>query len=171
MSVRVEGIEGNINGDEKFRQLYAKHLSAGRVDRVILSRREAAKVRMRTTSQGGLDVIIDVPRGTTIKHGDVLSLEGDRMLVAEWSPEEAMIIAIDTSGDCRKRVETATRLGYILGMKHFPLFVEGNEILVPVEGAEEDLARQLGTLVGINTRSERRILGLPQEVAEHEHQV
>jgi urease accessory protein len=171
MSVRVEKIEGNVKRDEKFRQLYDEHLSAGRVDRVILTRREASKIRIRTTSEGGIDVMIDVPRGTTIRHGDVLSLERDRMLIAEWSPEEAMIIAIETSGDCKELVETATRLGYILGMKHFPLFVEGNEILVPVEGADDDVARQLGTLAGISVRREKRILERPREVAGHEHQV
>jgi len=172
----VEGVEGNINTDEPLRRLYAKLLEIGGVEKVFLSRKEAGKNRLRTTSNSGREIMIDVARGTTIRHGDVLSSDENRMLVAEWLPEETMIIGIMPAQDQNFRAQTmlAIKLGYICGIKHLPLFVEGTEILIPVDegSSKDDIARSFSNVQGINMRFEKRILEHePIEVSGHEHHI
>lgn len=113
--------------------------------------------------------MIDVPRGTTLKHGDVLYLGEDEILTVEWLPEETMVITLSPPQDWRERVETAAKIGYILGIKHFPLFPRGNEIVVPIEGSKEDLSKAFASFGGISIKFEKRILDLEPEILGYEH--
>lgn len=169
MSLRVEGVHGNIHGDERLRRLHEKLLPLGAVEKVCLSRKDAARNRIRVLSDKAREVLIDVPRGLTIKHGDVLSYDDSGMVVAEWTPEETLIITIAPGRDWRDQVEVGSRLGYILGMKHLPLFVSRNEILVPIEESREDFTKMFAALPGISTRVEKRILEESPAIAGYEH--
>ncbi len=169
LSLRVEEVRGNVYRDENLRQMFRDLSSKDRVDRVHLARRDAAKNRLRLTSQRGTDVMIDVPRGTTLKHGDVLYLGEDEMLIVEWLPEETMVITLSFPKDWTERVETATKIGYILGIKHFPLFPRGNEVVVPIEGSKEDLSKVFASFGGISIKFEKRILDLEPEILGYEH--
>ena len=169
MSIRVESIQGNIHGDEKLHRLYDKLLPIGGVERVRLSRKDASRNRMRVLSDKAREILIDVPRGSTIRHGDVLSHDDDGILVVEWTPEETMIITITPGRDWKDQVDVASRLGYILGIKHLPLFVSGNEVLVPIEGSREDFTKTFADLRGISIRFEKRILEVSPVITGYEH--
>jgi urease accessory protein UreE len=170
MSLRIEGIEGNVGRDEELGKLHAELLPRGGVERVAMSRRDATKNRQRVTSDKGREVIIDVPRGITIGNGDVLSHDHNSILVVEWMPEETLILTIERSSDWEERVERATRLGYLLGMKHFHPFLSGSEILVPVEeNSKEEMLKLFGAMKGIKLRFEKRILEKSEEAPSYEH--
>ncbi len=169
LTLRIEEVKGNINRDQELNHIYHDLLSRGAVDRIFLQRRDATKSRLRISSERGTDVMIDVPRGTSLRHGDVLSLGEDRILVVELTPEESMIITFSAADDWKERVETAAKIGYILGIKHFPLFAVGTEIVIPIEGSKEDLSKAFASFAGINIRFEKRILDLEPEMIGHEH--
>ena len=169
MSLRIEEITGNINRDQGLNGIYRDLMSRGAADRILLQRRDATKSRLRVSSERGTDVMIDVPRGTTLRHGDVLYVGDNKILVVEWLPEETMIITMSAAEDWKERVETAAKIGYILGIKHFPLFAVGTEIVVPIEGSKEDLSKAFATFAGINIRFEKRILDVEPEMIGHEH--
>ncbi|MBI3115733.1 MAG: hypothetical protein HYZ12_00165, partial [Thaumarchaeota archaeon] len=78
-------------------------------------------------------------------------------------------ITLSPLKDWRERVETAAKIGYILGIKHFPLFPKGNEIVVPTEGSKEDLSKAFASFSGITIRLEKRILDLEPEILGYEH--
>src|SRR2546428_14156866 len=69
LSLRVEAVMGNVYRDERLGRRFHDLLSKDRADRIRLPRRDAAKNRLRVTSQRGTDVLIDVPRGTTLSTG------------------------------------------------------------------------------------------------------
>lgn len=169
MSLRIEEIAGNINRDQRLNGIYRDMVSRGAVDRILLQRRDATKNRLRVSSERGSDVMIDVPRGTTLRHGDVLHLDDSKILVVEWLPEETMIITFSAAEDWKERVETASKIGYVLGIKHFPLFATGNEIVIPIGGSKEDLSKAFASFADINIRFEKRILDLPPEIIGYEH--
>ena len=79
-------VVGNIHKDfelgQKYRQMSEKQLS----ETIRISRSEAQRVRMRKTSDKGTDVAIMLPQNTHIKHGDVLLLDNDKILVVEIKP-------------------------------------------------------------------------------------
>jgi len=169
LSLRVEAVMGNVYRDERLGRRFHDLLSKDRADRIRLSRRDAAKNRLRVTSQRGTDVLIDVPRGTTLKHGDVLHLGEDEILTVEWLPEETMVVTLSPHEDWREGVETAARIGYMLGIKHFPLFPKGNEIVIPIEGSKEDLSKVLSSFGGVSLKVEKRILDVEPEILGYEH--
>lgn len=169
MSLKVENVKGNINRDESLHRLFHDLSSKGGVDRIFLQRREATKNRLRIPSERGRDVMIDVPRGTIIRHGDVLDFDKQQILIAEWLPEETMIVNISSAENWKERVEIAVKIGYILGIKHFQLFALGNEILIPIEGSKEDLSKALANFPGISTKVEKRILDPQPELTGYEH--
>ncbi len=170
MSLRVEAVKGNVRTDEELGRLHARLLAEGRVERVTISRGDATKNRQRTTSTGGREVIIDVPRGVTIRHGDVLSHDEASILVVEWMPEETLILTIRRSAEWRDQVERATRLGYLLGMKHFHPFLSGSEVLVPVEeNSKEEMLKLFGAMEGLSLRFEKRILEKSEEAPADDH--
>lgn len=169
LSLRIEEIKGNINRDQELKHIYQDLLSRGAVDRVLLQRRDATRNRLRISSERGTDVMIDVPRGTTLRHGDVLYLGENKILIVEWQPEETMIITLSAAEDWKERVESAAKIGYILGIKHFPLFATGNEIVIPIEGSKENFSKSFASFAGINIRFEKRILDLEPEMIGYEH--
>ncbi len=156
--------------DDGLRAEHARLLASGGVEKVSIGRGEATKNRMRVVSDRGKDVIIDVPRGLTIRDGDVLAGDGDWMLVVEWLPEDALILTVDRSADWKEQVERAVRLGYVLGMKHFHPFIAGNEVVVPVEGDRESMLKAFATMKELSCRVEKRVLREAQEAqVEHGH--
>lgn len=169
LSLRIEEIKGNINRDQELKHIYQDLLSRGAVDRVLLQRRDATRNRLRISSERGTDVMIDVPRGTTLRHGDLLYLGEDKILIVEWQPEETMIITLSAAEDWKERVESAAKIGYILGIKHFPLFAVGNEIVIPTEGSKEDLSKAFASFANLSIRFERRILDFQPEMIEYDH--
>src|SRR3989442_13451044 len=158
LSLRVEAVMGNVYRDERLGRRFHDLLSKDRADRIRLPRRDAAKNRLRVTSQRGTDVLIDVPRGTTLKHGDVLLLGEDEILTVEGLPEETMIVTLSPHEDWRERVETAARIGYMLGIKHIPLLPEGNETVIAIEGSKEELSTAPSSFGGESLKGAKTIL-------------
>ena len=170
MSIRVERVEGNINDDSKLRKLHDLLADKGSLEHVLISRKESTKSRLRLVSDRGREVIIDVPRGVKLRHGDVLSSNENHMLVAEWIREDTMIITVSSKQNWEKQVQLGVKLGYILGIKHWPLCVDGNTIFVPVEDAREDTAKPFSSLEGIDIKFEERILETSEtSLNEHSH--
>src|SRR5438093_12681748 len=92
LSLRVEAVMGNVYRDERLGRRFHDLLSKDRADRIRLPRRDAAKNRLRVTSQRGTDVLIDVPRGRTLKHGDVIHMCDDEIISLDWMNEDKMCV-------------------------------------------------------------------------------
>jgi urease accessory protein len=122
------------------------------VERVAVSSSDAPKRRLRTTTDQGTDVAVDLERGAYLRHGAVLADDGERIIVVERQEEEAVIVTFP-SGLAREELLTAAvRLGHAYGNQHVPLEVVGREIRAPVTTSRElaaDTVQALG-IAGVN---------------------
>lgn len=170
MAIRIEKIQGNIRTDAELRKQFEVFSAQSRIEKVLLSRKDAAKNRLRVTSNNGREVLIDVPRGTIIRHGDVLDFNEEYMLVAEWYPEDTAVITAQPSDKHHDDdIELGVQMGYVLGIKHWPLSVEGRRIYVPVEASREAVTKAFSHLARIEICFESRIIEPHSEDLNHEH--
>ena len=135
--ITVSSIVGNKNKDENLLQTYHDMASKGLVDIVQMSRMEAQRVRMRKNSNKGTDVAITLPQNVQIKHGDVLLLNSERMIVAEITPERVAVVALTENTPNDHVFEIAVKIGHTIGNLHRPIKLEDNKIFLPIQADSE----------------------------------
>lgn len=121
--VHVDSILGD-RADERF---------AGRlVDPVSLTAADAAKRRLRLRSACGVDLAVDLPRGSYLRDGAVLHDDGERVVAIERRPEEAVVVRLAPELAPAELLRQAVALGHAFGNQHVPVEVEDGEIRIPV---------------------------------------
>jgi urease accessory protein len=135
--ITVGSVVGNKNKDENLIHIYQDMASKGLVDIIQMSRMEAQRVRMRKSSNKGTDVAIMLPQNVQIKHGDVLLLNNERMIVAEIIPERVAVIALTENTPNDHVFEIAVKIGHTIGNLHRPIKLEDNKIFLPIQADSE----------------------------------
>lgn len=107
-------------------------------DLLELTAEERAKSRHPFTTQGGLDVYVQLDRGTVLKYGDRLQSE-DGQLVVEVIAREEPLLAV-SSDNPLKLLQAA----YHLGNRHVPLEIERNHLYLQVDLVLREMLEQLG---------------------------
>jgi urease accessory protein len=122
---------------------------AGRtIDAVPVTWDEATKRRLRRTSLAGVDVAIDVPRGTYLADGAVLDDDGARIIVVERTAASALVVDLPAAAPPGELIRAAARIGHAFGNQHVPLDVEGTSIRIPLTTSEA-VARATVASLGI----------------------
>jgi urease accessory protein len=93
--------------------------------------------RRKAVSTGGREVALALPTGTVLEPGDVLVVEADWYLVVEARPEPVLVLFPES-------YETAVRIAFDVGNRHFSLGCDGDALLVPDDTAMEHLVTRLG---------------------------
>jgi urease accessory protein len=111
---------------------------AGRRREVLLvDSADAAKRRMRATTDCGTDVAIDLERGSYLAHWAVLVDDGERVVVVERTPEQALVVRPSLALAPAELVRQAARIGHAFGNQHVPLEVAEGEIRIPITTSPE----------------------------------
>lgn len=170
--LNINLVVGNIHKDhelgQKYRQMSGKQLS----ETIRISRSEAQRVRMRKTSDKGTDIAIMLPQNTHIKHGDVLLLDNDRIIVVEVQPERVAVIAIENNIASHHLLEIAAKVGHTIGNLHRPIKIENNNIILPIQAESElDLLKKIiGSITEhINITSTTMVFEAEVGAEVHEH--
>jgi urease accessory protein len=108
-----------------------------RRDPILVTHGDAAKRRLRVSSAAGVDVAIDLPRGTYLREGAVLDDDGERILVVERVPEEALVVRFSAALTRAELAEAAARIGHVFGNQHVPVDVEDGALLIPITTSGE----------------------------------
>ena len=139
-------------------------LAKNAVERIAISRAESERLRMRKSTDRGTDVVLAMPAGTRLRHGDVVSL-AEKMIVVAIEPEKVAVVKLKNS-DAR----TAVLVGHAIGNLHRPVKVEDNRIILPIQsdGEIEMLKRQLGPVAGSVEITPDFVVFEP-EAGAHEH--
>lgn len=137
---------------EKYHELTNRQL----LEVIKIGRMEAQRVRMRKFSDKGSDVVLMLPQNTHLKHGDVLMLNEDKIMVLEIQPEKVAVIQLkDELSDNdhyyhqgnnhhRHTVEIPVKIGHTIGNLHRPIKLEANKIFLPIQAESElDLLKRL----------------------------
>lgn len=94
-------------------------------DTVTLHWYEAGRRILRKTSDGGRDIAFRLLKeGQRLRHGDLVFLNSTLAVSIAVEPSEVMVLS-------PKTLPEMARACYEIGNKHTPLFLDGNELLLP----------------------------------------
>jgi urease accessory protein len=115
----------------------AEELRGKEHDTLALTWEQRRWIRGRFTTAGGREIALALPTGTRIKPGMVLCVE-PRWYVEVVAVAEPLL-AVFAPGP-----ESALKVAFEVGNRHFPMALEGGVLLVPDDPAMVHLMRRLG---------------------------
>lgn len=131
----ITSVSGNIFHDKEYGALKG-------YERLLVSRPELEKSRMRRRTDRGTDVGLALAPGTGLRHGDVLSGDG-KTIVIEQMPEKVVSVRLKNN-----KIVPAVLVGHIVGNRHRPISVSGGVVSFPVQ-ADSELGLFEGLFSGI----------------------
>lgn len=159
--------------NEKLReacQILHRH---GQCEKIIISRLESQRARMRKTTDGGTDVGLTLEPGTILRNGDILYHTKDKMIVVELEPENVAILAFRQGSVANDELfEIAVKVGHALGNLHRPIKVHGKSVIMPIQADSEIelLNKVLAPLLDHLTITQAKMIFEPEESLHfHEH--
>jgi urease accessory protein len=170
--ISINSVVGNVHNDLELGQKYREMSEKQLLEIVRIRRNEAQRVRMRKTSDKGTDIAIIFPQNTQIKHGDVLLLDNDKIIVVEVQPERVAVIAIENNISNHHLLEIAAKVGHTIGNLHRPIKIENNNVILPIQAESElDLLKKiLGSIAEhINITSTTMVFEAEVGADVHEH--
>lgn len=118
------------------------------IDYVFLQWFEADRRIIRTTTNDGREIAFRLLKeGQRLHHDDVVYLDKQLAIVVQIEPSEVMVLAPQTLAEM-------ARACYEIGNKHTPLFLDGNELLLPFD---KPLFEWLQAAGFAPTRQQRRL--------------
>jgi len=133
----VDSVLGNINNDKKLKEKYDEMTSRNVCETIKIGRLESQRVRMRKISDKGTDVALTLPPGTRLRHGDVIIITENKIVVVGIEPEDVIMIEIRDNIHEDDIVEVPVRVGHTIGNLHRPIKLEGNKIYFPIQADTE----------------------------------
>ena len=135
--ITINSIIGNIYHDENLRKQYEDMSSKSLCESIRINRIEAQRVRMRKRSSKGADIALIMEPGTKLRHGDVLVVANDKMVIMELEPENLAVIQVKDNIDEHDAVELPVAIGHAIGNLHRPIKLEGRKIYFPIQTDSE----------------------------------
>lgn len=122
MNLIIQTIIGTLQTLKQQQQITTQML-----DTVSLQWFEADRRIIRTTTTGGREIAFRLLKeGQRLHHEDVVYLDKQLAIVVQIEPSEVMVLAPQT-------LPEMARACYEIGNKHTPLFLDGNELLLPFD--------------------------------------
>ena len=122
MNLIIQTIIGTLQTLKQQQQITTQML-----DTVSLQWFEADRRIIRTTTTGGREIAFRLLKeGQRLHHEDVVYLDKQLVIVVQIEPSEVMVLAPQT-------LPEMARACYEIGNKHTPLFLDGNELLLPFD--------------------------------------
>jgi urease accessory protein len=112
-------------------------LRKDKVEKIQVSRLEADRIRMRKVSNKGTDLALTLAPGSHIYDGDVVLLAEERMVIAKRETENVAIVTLNNDASTQQILDTAVKLGHIIGNMHRPIKVANNKVYFPIQSDSE----------------------------------
>jgi len=125
--IEVNSPIGNIFHDKEFDDLKNENF-----ERLKISRTELEKRILRRKTDRGTDVGLNLKPGVKLCNGDVIK-NGDTKIVVEQLPEKIIIVKLKNE----KMTDVKVLLGHIIGNRHRPISIQGDEISFPIQADSE----------------------------------
>ncbi len=110
------------------------------VDRVVLGYDERHRRRLRLATEGGLDVLLDLPEARHLRAGDRLVLEDGRRVLVEAASEELVELRVEEP-------RALARLAWHLGNRHTPAQILERALRIRPDPVLEAMAEALGARI------------------------
>jgi urease accessory protein len=99
---------------------------------------------MRKISDKGTDIALTLAQGTHLKHGDVIMLTENKVIIIEIEPENVAIVTIKRDLHHDDIIKLPVTIGHTIGNLHRPIRIEENKIYFPIQADSEiDMFRKL----------------------------
>ena len=135
--IHINKIIGNINSDSHLQEKYQIMMKNDKVEKIQVSRLEADRTRLRKLSNKGTDLALTMQPDFHINDGDVVLLTEEKMVIAKRESENVIIISLINDISTQQILETAIKLGHIIGNMHRPIRVTNNKVYFPIQSDSE----------------------------------
>lgn len=105
-------------------------------DTIVMTSEERRWCRRRVTTAAGREIALALPTGTTLDPGAIIAIGPDWYLEVEAAPESVLAMRPHDRDE-------AIRIAFEVGNHHFPLALDGDELLVPDDTAMVQLLTRL----------------------------
>jgi urease accessory protein len=170
--ITINSIIGNMYHDENLRKQYQDMSSQSLCESIRINRIEAQRVRMRKTSSKGTDIALIMTPGTKLRHGDVLLVTDDKMVIMELEPENLAVIQVKDNIPEHDAVQVPVTIGHAIGNLHRPIKLEGRKIYFPIQtDSEIEMFKKIfGRLLDHLEITQAKMVFEPEEETDvHEH--
>ena len=127
----VNTILGNIYKDDQLAKKIEVSKEQGKFRRLLLSRIEMEKTRLRKKTDDGFDIGFVLESGTKLQHGDIIS-ESDEIILIEQLPEKILAVKFKEN-----RKDLFLLVGHIIGNRHRPISIRNETISFPIHDDSE----------------------------------
>ena len=163
--LRITSVAGNIfDGSGGFGAL-----GEGDFERLVVSRAEMGRSRLRRQTTGGTDVGLLLEGGAALRNGDVLS-GGPKPIVVEQLPEKVVTVR---PRDGANAPESLALVGHAIGNRHRPISLEGGAVSFPIQAdAELEVFEGLFARIvagGVDLSAEERVFSPHGGADVHDH--
>ena len=137
--LRLHGIighEGDAAVSERLHRL--RHDDA--VEHLAVPEADAARRRLRLTTDRGTDCALSLGREESLVDGAVLLLESHRAIVVRLGLPRLLRLR-------PRHLEAALRLGWSAGHLHWRVRFEGHDLVVPLDAPEADYRARIADLL------------------------
>jgi urease accessory protein len=170
--ITINSVIGNMYHDENLRKQYQDMSSQSLCESIRINRVEAQRVRMRKTSSKGTDIALIMTPGTKLRHGDVLLVTNDKMVIMELEPENLAVIQVKDNIPEHDAVQVPVTIGHAIGNLHRPIKLEGRKIYFPIQtDSEIEMFKKIfGRLLDHLEITQAKMVFEPEEETDvHEH--
>ena len=162
----VNTILGNIYKDSKLAKKIEDAIQRGKFRRLILSRTEMEKSRLRKKTEDGFDVGLALDWGTKLQHGDIIS-ESTEIILIEQLPEKILIVKFRENDKALFLL-----IGHIIGNRHRPISIKNECISFPIHDDSEmelfeRLFHEVIDKIDLSIEEQRFIPHVSMDVHEH----
>jgi len=134
----VNIVLGNIYKDDQLAKKIEDSKEQGKFRRLLLSRIEMEKSRLRKKTDDGFDIGFILEPGTKLQHGDVIS-ESDETILIEQLPEKTLTVKFKQNDK-----NLFLLVGHIIGNRHRPISIRNETISFPIhDNSEMELFERL----------------------------
>ena len=162
----VNTVLGNIYKDSKLAKKIEDVKQQGKFRRLILSRTEMEKSRLRKKTDDGFDIALALDLGTKLQHGDVIS-ESTETILIEQLPEKILTVKFRENDKALFLL-----IGHIIGNRHRPISIKNECISFPIHDDSEmelfeRLFHQVIDKIDLSIEEQRFIPHVSMDVHEH----
>jgi len=137
----IDRIVGNIYNDDHLNASFKEFVSKKQNETILITRTESQRQRMRKVSNKGTDFALNLHSGSHhLRHGDVLLLNENQIVVVEIEPENVLQVEISKetlTGNADSIVRILVQIGHTIGNLHRPIKLVGARIYFPIQAESE----------------------------------
>ena len=127
----VNAVSGNIYENAEMAAKFQEVKQHGTFRRLLLSRIEMEKSRLRKKTEDGFDIGLVLESGKKLQHGDII-LESSETILIEQLPEKILTVKFKDSNP-----ELFLLVGHIIGNRHRPISINNETISFPIHDDSE----------------------------------